>query len=225
MAFWDVIAGFLPGLRRTGHGPGMRPPRTRTGPCHETHLSSFQSPPRPYAWLPRPDEDTRRACRHQCAARQGPQAPRGLSCGAARRRVAVIGRLQRSADFARVLHGAPRARSARFALHHAPPEPVASDLSTGGASAGSRPVDDIRPRALAGVIVPKRHARRAVTRSLVKRAARAALARHEAELPGGVWVIRLRAPIDPARYPSAASAPLRAELCAELDALVTQALR
>lgn len=99
------------------------------------------------------------------------------------------------------------------------------ELSTGPANPATPAVDDLARQRLAGVVVPKRHARRAVTRSLVKRAMRCALARHEAELPAGTWVIRLRAPIDKSGFPSAASAPLRAELCAELDALVAQALR
>jgi ribonuclease P protein component len=77
---------------------------------------------------------------------------------------------------------------------------------------------------LAGCVVPKRHARRAVTRSLVKRAIRGALARHETRLPPGLWVIRLSASIDRARYISAASEPLRRAMRAELDALITRAL-
>ena len=137
----------------------------------------------------------------------------------------MIGRLQRSADFERVLHRAPRARTVRFAIHHAPPETSTGELSTGGGEAASGVVDDSPGPRLAGVVVPKRHARRAVTRSLVKRAMRAALARHDARLPAGAWVVRLRAPIDPARFPSAASAALRAELAAELDDLVVRALR
>ena len=45
-----------------------------------------------------------------------------------------------------------------------------------------------------GCVVPKRHARRAVTRSLLKRQIRGAFDRHAAALAGGLWLVRLRAP-------------------------------
>jgi ribonuclease P protein component len=67
--------------------------------------------------------------------------------------------------------------------------------------------------------VPKRHARRAVTRSLLKRQIYAAAERHRANLAQGIWVVRLRAPFDRAQFPSAASIALT--LCArgELESL------
>lgn len=66
----------------------------------------------------------------------------------------------------------------------------------------------------------KRHARRAVTRSLIKRQARAVLLR--AGLTSGFWLIRLRSPFDPQRYRSAASAELRRAVAAELGRLLDQ---
>ena len=74
-----------------------------------------------------------------------------------------------------------------------------------------------------GAVVPKRHARRAVTRSLIKRQIYAAAERHRAELAPGLWVVRLRAPIDRALYPSAASTALKRATGSELDALFTRA--
>lgn len=71
-----------------------------------------------------------------------------------------------------------------------------------------------------GVVVPKRLARRAVTRVLVKRQVHAALSRHAPALCGGLWVVRLRAAFDRRRFVSAASAALRDELRRELDALL-----
>ncbi len=76
---------------------------------------------------------------------------------------------------------------------------------------------------LAGAVVPKRHARRAVTRSLLKRQVYAALARRPG-LSGGLWVVRLRAPFDRAQFKSAASDALRAAARAELDRLLDDAL-
>ena len=72
-----------------------------------------------------------------------------------------------------------------------------------------------------GAVVPKRHARRAVTRSLIKRQIYAAAERHRSELPSGLWVVRLRAPIDRKLYPSAASTALKSTARSELEALFT----
>lgn len=76
-----------------------------------------------------------------------------------------------------------------------------------------------------GVVVPKRHARRAVTRTLIKRQIYAAAERHRTELPSGLWVVRLRAPIDRTLFPSAASAALKAGTRSELEALFTAVAR
>ena len=70
-----------------------------------------------------------------------------------------------------------------------------------------------------GLVVPKRHARRAVTRNLVKRQGRATFVRHADALAAGAWVLRLRAPFDPQRLLSAASDALRHQVRAELDRL------
>jgi ribonuclease P protein component len=71
-----------------------------------------------------------------------------------------------------------------------------------------------------GVVVPKRHARRSVTRSLLKREMRAGVARQAHRLAPGLWVVRLRAPFDTTAFPSAASAALRDAARAELDTLL-----
>ena len=70
-----------------------------------------------------------------------------------------------------------------------------------------------------GVVVPKRHARRAVTRSLLKRQIYAAAERHRGGLGEGVWIVRLRAPFDRAQFASAASAALKVSARTELESL------
>ena len=75
------------------------------------------------------------------------------------------------------------------------------------------------PRVWLGLVVPKRHARRAVTRSLFKRQIRAAAACHAAALASGLWVVRLRAAFEKTQYPSAASLALQMAARAELDGL------
>jgi ribonuclease P protein component len=162
----------------------------------------------------------------------------------------MVGRLLRTADFERVLSQPPCSRSAHFALHHvagaplpvgkAGCTPVSDKLSTAGARSCPPRVDDsseavtdgaaavvpvIEGRWL-GTVVPKRHARRAVTRNLLKRQMRAVVQR-EAEfdrLAPGLWVVRLKAPFDKQQFPSAASPPLRALARDELSALLQRAV-
>lgn len=79
-----------------------------------------------------------------------------------------------------------------------------------------------------GVVVPKRYARRSVTRTLLKRQIRAAMARQDEAargLPQGLWVVRLRSPFPVKDFPSAASDALRQAARAELDAVLADAVR
>ncbi len=81
-----------------------------------------------------------------------------------------------------------------------------------------------RPDASQGLatLVPKRHAKRAVTRNLIRRQMREAL-RSDAGMPSGSRVlIRLRAPFDGRHYPAAASQALRAAVRQELSTLLAQ---
>jgi ribonuclease P protein component len=150
----------------------------------------------------------------------------------------VIARLLRSADFERVLRTRTRASSAHFAVHHVPGRPAKpvraesgsfpAELSTAGHPRSCSPVDDSTAPALPeavwlGAVVPKRHAKRAVTRSLLKRQIRAAVLGHERALAGGLWVVRLRAPFDRKAFVSAASEPLRRAARAELEQLLASA--
>ena len=74
-----------------------------------------------------------------------------------------------------------------------------------------------------GAVVPKRHARRSVTRTLLKRQIRSAVAGHEDALAAGLWVVRLRAPFDRSQFVSAASDALRRAARAELQQLLASA--
>ncbi len=121
-------------------------------------------------------------------------------------------------DFEQALTSRPCARTEHFALHHLPARIRAAEpkLSTAGSSQDVSAVDE---RRRLGLVVPKRHARRAVTRNLVKRQGRAAFVRHIDAMAPGSWVLRLRAPFDPKRFLSAASDALRRQVRAELDTL------
>ncbi|MDM4768452.1 ribonuclease P protein component [Pelomonas sp. SE-A7] len=142
----------------------------------------------------------------------------------------MIGRIVRSADFERVLGTPSRARSSHFAVHHVVAEPslpqrrlstAPADLSTGDAPASHKLVEDrpVQGRWL-GTVVPKRLARRAVTRNLFKRQIRAVFESGSDSLPPGLWVVRLRAPFDRKQFLSSASDVLRAAARAELMQLV-----
>ncbi|MCO5122646.1 MAG: ribonuclease P protein component [Rhizobacter sp.] len=162
----------------------------------------------------------------------------------------MLGRIVRSEDFERVLAQPARARSPHFAVHFASGQPSrpgkkpdavpghseAADnkLSTEAEPVCQQAVDDRVladlasqrvPQAWLGAVVPKRHARRAVTRTLIKRQIRSAARRVDAAANGlepGLWVVRLRAPFDRGAFPSAASGALRSAARVEIDALLSK---
>ena len=104
-----------------------------------------------------------------------------------------MGRIVRAADFQRVLGTAPRARSRHFAVHHLrqsptrgpgvprQPDALPTGLSTDAEQACPHAVEDVPADAplpqgaWLGLVVPKRNAKRSVTRSLVKRQMRAVM--------------------------------------------------
>ncbi|MBH9579750.1 ribonuclease P protein component [Inhella proteolytica] len=148
-------------------------------------------------------------------------------------RAAQLGRILRATDFERVLQAGSRARSHWFALHFladAPSQPAAHKLSTACPPDGHRVVDGLGENPSGrwlGLVVPKRLARRAVTRNLVKRLGRASLTEQlggAQPLPAGLWVLRLRSPIDRKQFPSARSEPLRLALREDLQLLWRRAL-
>lgn len=103
-------------------------------------------------------------------------------------------------------------------------QPV-DDFCTTGVAAGVVAVPQPAPAWHLGLVVPKRHAKRAVTRTLVKRLIRAGMQRHLQHLVAGDWVLRLRAPIDRKQFPSARSDPLADVLRAEIETLLVDAAR
>jgi ribonuclease P protein component len=156
----------------------------------------------------------------------------------------MIGRLLQAADFKRLLAVPPAFRSAHFAIHHLVENPVRPayarkkstppELSTGRQDicpqavedSGEIPQQESPDKGFSrwlGCVVPKRHARRAVTRNLIKRQVYAAAGRVESALPGGMWLVRLRQPFAVAQYPSAASDALRAVVRQELDRMLVKA--
>jgi ribonuclease P protein component len=74
-----------------------------------------------------------------------------------------------------------------------------------------------------GLVVPKRHAKRSVTRNLIKRQMRAVMAALADTLPPGLWVLRLKAPFDRKQFTSPASDALRLTAHDELALLLQRA--
>ena len=142
----------------------------------------------------------------------------------------------KTGDFAAALSSKALSKTTHFALHHLAvepcssrrqrPEPLMPELSTDVAPKQNPPVDNSNEldRWWLGLVVPKRHARRAVTRSLIKHQMRALADLHQARLPRGQWVLRLRAPFDPRRYHSAASPALQQAARTELAQVFADAV-
>lgn len=124
--------------------------------------------------------------------------------------------------FAALLSGRPVSRTEHFAAYHR----STGKLSTGADDKQTQPVDGVPPGPglVVGFVIPKRHAKRAVTRVAIRRQMRAAVVRHGAGLAAGEWALRLRVPWDPKRFRSATSAALVEAVQAELDALLRGAV-
>ena len=115
--------------------------------------------------------------------------------------------------------GSTISRTAHFALHRAPIEPgpqSAPDSSRGQALFA---VCDC----WLGVIVPKRWAKRAVTRNGIKRQIYNVSASFEHKLPAAAHVVRLRSGFAREQFKSAWSEPLKAAVRSELLQLFEKA--
>ncbi len=204
---------------------------------HETHLPSIEDATRPHPRLSRAHENPRWPRCHQCAPCQGPQASGRLNdrpaaavpmtLSAARRQpqapwIALGG------DALKALLSAPTvAKTAHFVLQAAGERQVLQELPTGVAPDRTESVDNSvdhdPPRLGLALVVPKRHAKRAATRNLVKRQMREAMRRCAGAWSGCRVLIRQRGAFDPKQFPSAASDALRAAVRKELELLLTQA--
>ena len=112
--------------------------------------------------------------------------------------------------------GATVARTAHFALHRCA-LPVPAD----DAKALFAPVDD----AWLGAMVPKRWARRSVTRNTIKRQIYSVSTQSEFVWPHAAHVVRLRTAFDRKQFVSATSDALKAAVRTELLSLFDKAAR
>ena len=124
--------------------------------------------------------------------------------------------IQHRAQFQWVMAGPPVVKTVHFALHLAALQAPAGDAAPAGAL--SRPLF-AAPAAWVGVVVPKRWAKRAVTRNMVRRQIYALAQERAAALPEAALVVRLRSGFDRSRFISATSDALKATVRAELQQL------
>ncbi|WBY00053.1 ribonuclease P protein component [Ramlibacter tataouinensis] len=140
-------------------------------------------------------------------------------------------RLKTPAQFKAVMAGGRTiARTEHFALHRVPLGPDPRPAAAEGAPTGPEPPRSpalfaVRQEPWLGVIVPKRWARRAVTRNAIKRQIYTVSQDFEADLPAAAHVVRLRAGFDRAEFRSPSSAVLKQAVRAELLRLFSEATR
>ena len=131
-------------------------------------------------------------------------------------------RLKTRAQFQSLLASPIVARTAHFAIHRQSLNPAKLVASVDGSARSEQPLFPSQDLWL-GAMVPKRWARRAVTRNLFKRQIYLVSQLLEQRTPIAAHLVRLRAEFDRQQYASAVSASLRRALRAELLQLFEQA--
>jgi ribonuclease P protein component len=119
-------------------------------------------------------------------------------------------RLRSRAQFLAVMAGPPVAKTPHFALHRAPL------AARGDEPRALFPVDDT----WIGVVLPKRWARRAVTRNSIRRQVYEVARGRSAALPQAALVVRLRSEFSRKQFVSATSDALRRAVRDELGQLL-----
>ncbi|MDO9131450.1 ribonuclease P protein component [Hydrogenophaga sp.] len=121
-------------------------------------------------------------------------------------------RLRSRPQFQAVMAGAPVAKTPHFALHC-----VALDVPVEG-----KPLFPVADAWL-GVLLPKRWARRAVTRNAIRRQIYEVARHRSAPLPQAAWVVRLRSEFSRKLFVSATSDALKLAVRLELEQLLSRA--
>jgi ribonuclease P protein component len=137
-----------------------------------------------------------------------------------------------SVDFERALRIPACARSEHFAVHYLYGYPAQRACVTKDDSLKPPKFSDITtkvPNTISfGTVVPKRYAKRAVTRNLIRREIRQLMffyvrkSSYELRLKNGIWIIRLKEYIDKNKFPSACSEYLQSAIFFELNKLFIQ---
>jgi ribonuclease P protein component len=127
-----------------------------------------------------------------------------------------VQRLKTRVQFQAVMAGSTVAKTAHFALHR-------MDLDAGPGSDGPQALFVVRDEPWMGALIPKRWAKRAVTRNAIKRQIYTVSQEIEPQLPVAAHVVRLRAGFDRTQFTSATSDALKRAVRGELQALFARA--
>jgi ribonuclease P protein component len=143
--------------------------------------------------------------------------------------LAIVQRLKTRPQFQAALAGGTVSRTAHFALHRLsliPPvdTSLANTLSSGPAPSAEQALFGFFDVWL-GAMVPKRWARRAVTRNAIKRQIYNVSEHFCDRLPVAAHVVRLRTTFDRKQFVSATSEPLKLAVRDELVQLFERAVR
>ena len=131
-------------------------------------------------------------------------------------------RLKTRAQFDAVMAGTTVSRTPHFALHRT--ELAAPQKSPAGPEAArSQALFAVRDEPWIGALIPKRWAKRAVTRNTIKRQIYSVSQAFEPRLPAAAHVVRLRSAFDRAQFISATSDALRQAVRGELQQLFARA--
>lgn len=129
-------------------------------------------------------------------------------------------RLQTRAQFQSVLSGSTLSRTSHFALHSLPLTQAFAHGEDAQANAASSKPLFATHSLWVGAMVPKRWAKRAVTRNAIKRQIYNACSSLAVDMPVAAYVIRLRSGFDRKQFVSATSDALKQAVRAELQQLL-----
>jgi ribonuclease P protein component len=124
--------------------------------------------------------------------------------------------IQQWSDFQLTMANGRQIRTAHFVLH----QWQAQSEATTGPGLEKAPALLVGKRL--GVVVPKRLAKRAVTRNLIRRQVKDLMRAHQTQLPTALYVVRLRAGFQTRELISAASPLLKQRVRTELQQLMQQ---
>ena len=150
----------------------------------------------------------------------------GLNAGAGHRTPPSkpLERLKSRPQFQAVLSGKTLAKTSHFALHCTPLAASTAKTQPGDTSAQPHGIALFsRNGVWLGAMVPKRWAKRAVTRNAIKRQIYTVSQHYAAQLGMAAHVVRLRNSFDPKQFVSATSVALRSAVRAELQNLFERA--
>jgi ribonuclease P protein component len=143
--------------------------------------------------------------------------------------LATVQRLKTRPQFQAALAGGTVSRTTHFALHRLTLIPPSDKPSAPAEQVGPAPSPEQALFGLfdvwLGAMVPKRWARRAVTRNTIKRQIYNVSERFGDRLPVAAHVVRLRSTFDRQQFVSATSEPLKLAVRQELEQLFERAIR